>query len=485
MVTFSEVPAAIRVPGVYVEVGANAANASLAQQRYRLGLIGQKLSSGTAAANEPVRVTRAEDARVLFGSGSMLAEMSAAALANGRFIEVFAIPMADPTGEAAEGSLNITASGTRAGDIALYVGGVRVPVAVATGDTAAQIATKIAARINARADLSVTATANAASVVVTAKHDGIIGNSIDLRVSALEGEILPTGVAVSVTAMADGAGVPDLASALTALGDTHYNVVAAPYTDSASLTTIVAEMEDRSVATRQLGGVAITASTADLAALETLGASRNSERLVIVGAPKAPSPAWVWAAAVAGIVARDAQEDPARPFSTAELRGVLPARSADRPNDLERDALLNTGIATTVVNGGGTPAIERLITTYQTNDLGADDPTFLDLGAVLTLELIRFEMRQLGSKFARFKVADDGQAFAPGQEVLTPAGLRGEIVALYAGWVERGLCENSPEFAEALIVERDAQDRGRLNVAMNPDIVNALRVLGVRVSLTL
>ncbi|MEO1700326.1 MAG: phage tail sheath subtilisin-like domain-containing protein, partial [Planctomycetota bacterium] len=353
------------------------------------------------------------------------------------------------------------------------------------GDTATQVATKITAAIASRTDLPVTASSTSGTVTLTAKHDGTIGNQIDVRVAALEDERVPTGVSITVGAMVDGAGEPDLDSALEALGDEQYHVLATPYTETAALTAIVDEVEQRAEATRQLGGIAVAASTAALATLEALGGARNSERLVLLGAPAAPSSPWQWAAALAGALAREGQNDPARPLTTVELEGILPARAADRPNDLERDALLRTGVATTVVNAGGNAAIERVITTYRQNDLGAEDPTFLDVQSVLTLELIRFEMRQLGGKFARFKVADDGEVFAPGQEVLTPNALKGEIVALYAGWVERGLCENSDEFGSSLIVERDPTDRSRLNVSMNPDIVNALRVLGVRVILTL
>lgn len=485
-VTFDQVPQNLRVPGVYVEVGASRATAT-GVQPYRLGLIGQLLASATVAANAPTQITRAEDAEVLFGAGSMLAGMARAALANGPLVEIYAIGMEDPdTGAAqAEGSFSVAVNGGRAGTLGVYVSGKRVAVPVAAGADADTIAANIASRINARTDLPAAASATGAVCTVTSKHAGEVGNRISLAISAQEGELAPTGVVVTVTAMAGGAGTPDLAAALAAMGDEHYNVLAFGYEDAPAVNAVIAEMESRADASRQLGGVAVTASTRELAAVKAITENVNSERLVVVGAVKAPSAPWEFAAAVGAVMASDGQRDPARPFSTVELSGLLLGRAAERPNDLERNDLLFNGVATLRPAGSGVAAIERLITTYQLNDLGAEDQTFLDVQAVLILERLRFEMRALGSKFARFKVADDGTAFAPGQDVLTPSALKAEIVALYAGWVELGWVEAAEAFGESLIVERDATDPTRLNVGMSPDIVNALRILGVRISLTL
>lgn len=485
MTTFTQVPPNIRVPGIYVEVGANGANALLAGQPYRLGVVGQLLSTGTIGADTPTRVTRAEDAQVLFGAGSMLAMMCTAALASARFVELFAIGMADPIGDAAAGGFDFTTTSVRAGELGLYVAGHRISVAVGAGAQDADIATAAAARINALASLPVTASATGSYCALTSKHVGAVGNRVSLEFAAREGELVPTGLVVAVTAMTGGSGTPTIATALAAMGDEQYNVLAFGYEDEPTVSAVTAEMDARADATRQLGGVAITASSGDLAAVKAVAAGQNSERMIVVGAVASPSAPWEWASSVAARVAQDAQEDPARPFTTAPLPGLLTGKVTARPNDLELNDLLYNGVATVVTNASGVAAIQRLITTYQQNDLGADDPSFLDAQSVLILERVRFELRQLGSKFARFKTADDGQAFAPGQEVLTPNGLKAEIVALYASWVERGMTENAADFASTLIVSRDANDPTRLNVEMSPDIVNALRVIAVRVSLTL
>ena len=487
MVTFNEVPATIRVPGIYVEVGASTDQAVTGDQPYRIGIIGQMLPGGTAIENEPIRITRAADALVLFGAGSMLAQAAAAALANVSFVDLWAIPMVDPDGgSAATGSIAVSAVDARAGTIAVYAVGERIPVAISAGLTAAEIAERIAEGINGSPTAGVTATADAGTVTVTAVHLGTIGNELGLALASGEGETLPTGVTATVTAMSGGAGEPDITSALAALGDAHYNIVVAPYQEPAILTEVVTEMEDRASATRQLGGVAFTASTGNLAALTTLGLTQNSERMVIVGASGSPSAPWQWASAVAGHVANDAPGDPARPYTGVGLQGVRSGASNNRLIATERNILLMNGIATVGASNTGAPQVERLITTYRTNDLGGIDLTFLDLTSILTLERLRFDLRAtLTAKFGRFKVGDDGEAFAPGTDVITPNGMRAEVIALYAGWVEQGWVEGSDDFAASLIVERDPNDPTRINISTQPNVANALRVVGALVSLVL
>ena len=487
MVTFNEVPATIRVPGVYVEVGASTDQAVTGDQPYRVGILGQMLETGTAIANEPIRVTRAADALVLFGAGSMLAQAAAASLANVSFVDLWVIPMADPaSGAQAEGAIAFTAADARAGTIAVYAVGERIPVAIGAGLTAVQIASLVADGINGSAIAGVTAAADAGTVTVTALHKGTVGNELGLALASAEGEILPTGVTAVVTAMSGGAGEPDVTSALAALGDAHYNIVVAPYQEPAILAEVVAEMDDRGSATRQLGGVAFTASTGNLASLTTLGLTQNSERLVIVGASGSPSAPWQWASAAAAIVAGAAPADPARPYTSVTIRGVRAGASNSRLIATERNILLQNGIASVATSTTGVPSVERLITSYRENDLGGADLTFLDVTSILTLERLRFDLRAtLTAKFGRFKIGDDGQAYAPGTDVITPNGMRAEIIALYAGWVEQGWCEGSDDFAASLIVERDPNDPTRMNISTQPNIANALRVVGALVSLSL
>ena len=75
-VTFNQVPANALVPFTYVEIDPSRAGSTGAA--FRSLLIGQRLASGTAAAEVPTPIGSALDARAKFGAGSMLAIMAAA-----------------------------------------------------------------------------------------------------------------------------------------------------------------------------------------------------------------------------------------------------------------------------------------------------------------------------------------------------------------------------------------------------------------------
>src|SRR5688572_24292065 len=90
----------------------------------RVLLLGQKLAAGVAKPLIPVRITNLDAARTLFGAGSMLATMAAAALSQGGSNDLWAMPIEDPVGSV-KATATITMSGlpTAAGTVALYIGG--------------------------------------------------------------------------------------------------------------------------------------------------------------------------------------------------------------------------------------------------------------------------------------------------------------------------------------------------------------------------
>lgn len=83
------------------------------------------------------------------------------------------------------------------------------------------------------------------------------------------------------------------------------------------------------------------------------------------------------------------------------------------------------------------------------------------------------------SKYGRHKLANDGTRFGPGQAIVTPAVIRGELCATYRQLEREGIVENFELFQKYLIVERNANDPSRLDVLFPPDYVNQLRVFAL------
>ncbi len=486
-ISFNSVPATQRVPWSYIEFDNSNAVQGPTLKAYRALLLAQKLSSGTATANVPVRVTSAALAKTLFGAGSMLAHMFEFWFASNPSTEVWAIPLADNgSGVAASGTLAFTGPSTAAGAVNLYVGGRKLSVAVASGQTATQIGDAVAAAVEAESDYPVSAAAVTGTVTLTFKHKGLVGNEVDVRLNYYEGEALPAGVGCVVTAMASGTLNPVLTSAISAMAEVQYDVIACPFVDAVSLPVLETEMASRWGPLRQIDGVVIGASNRGHSDLGTLGDSRNTQHVSIVGCYKHPTAPHEVAASAAGAVAFSGNIDPARPFQTLELPGVLPPAQDEQFTNSERNLLLFDGISTVYADAGGKVRIERMITTYKTSALGAADVSYLDLTSVLTLSYLRYDFRNtILRKYPRHKLANDGTRFGAGQAVMTPKVGKAEAINMFRNWEELGLVEGFDQFKNDLIVERNISDANRLDFYLAPDLINGLIVTGVKIGFLL
>lgn len=478
-ISFEKIPANVKTPGAYVEIDPSNAEQGPGVQEYVGLIIAQRLSGGSGAAGSRYLITSPDQAIDLGGRGSMAARMADAWFANNQVNRVYLHLLDDVgAGTAATADLTVTAAATATGTLALYVCGKRVPVAVAAGDAVGTIAAAISAAINADADLPCTATVSTATVTITARHKGLVGNSIDIRVNH-GGEFLPAGVTLSSTqfVLAGGATNPDLDDVWAAIGDTQYHAIACPYNDTTNLdSSLDVELERKWGPMVRADGFALVAKRAAHASLVSYGGSRNSKHFSVLGydGPEAEDTA---SARLAAVLALSAQNDPALPFETVRLVGFAVPSEDERFTRAERDQQLNSGISTFVVVGGQVQ-IERLITCNQTTATGAPTEAFLDVGTRLTSAFMAWDFRtDARTKFARSKLAKDGTRYGAGQKIVTPAIGRAFAIGKAVQWEERGLLEDSDQFAKDLVVEINASDPTRLDFLLPPNITNGLMVV--------
>ena len=488
-VSFNQVPSNALVPFTYVEIDPSRAGSSGAA--FRSLLIGQRLASGTVAAEVPTPVGSALDARAKFGAGSMLAIMAAAFRRQNPTGQLWAVALDDAAGATDQThTITVSAAATGAGTISLYIAGRRIPVPISGALAVTAVATAINTAILSAGGASagvlpVTSTVAAAVVTLTARNGGA-SSDIDVRHSYRPDEVLPPGVGLAIAAGTAGATDPDISDALDAITDQIFNVIVNPYTASATMATLEAELLARWGPTRQIDGVAFTGYRGTAAAATTYGNARNSPYSSVMGISTSPTSIVEWAGAIAGAVGLSAAADPALPFQTLPLRGVLPASLANRFSFAERETLLADGIATHTVDRTGVVALERMVTTYQTAAGGVADTAFRDANTLFTASFVKASFRQrFSTKFGRYKLANDGTRFGPGQRVVTPSTARAEAIALFRQWENAGLVENADAFKDALVVERNASDPNRLDFLIPPDLVNQLRVLAASISFTL
>lgn len=490
-ISFDNIPTTIRVPWVYVEFSSERAIQGDTVQPYKTLLIGQRTPSGEAPANYPIRITSDAAADTAFGKGSMLAQMVKSYRKIDEFTEMYCLPVnEDAAGVAAKGKLAFTGSATASGTLYLYIGGVssRITVGVTAGMDLSVLASNVAEAINASADVCVSAAATDGNVDLTCKWKGLTGNDLDIRLNYYSGEATPSGLTVGITAMAGGTSNPDITTALANMGDSvHYNIIGMAFTDGNNLRLLDEELDDRWGPLRQMEGLAFCSVRGSLSELTTFGNSNNTQNLCIVPATGSPTSPWEVAVKAAAQAAYFGNIDPARPFQTLEMTGMLAPSIEDRFTMQERNLLLYDGVSTWKTTEDGIVQTERLITSYKKSPAGADDRSYLDITTPLTLGRLRYSLRNyLLLRYPRHKLASgDITQFGAGQAIATPDSIKGDIIGWFKRQMEQGLVEDMNSFKEGLIVERNANDENRVDILLTPDLVNQLMIMAGKMAFLL
>jgi phage tail sheath gpL-like len=490
-VAFNTIPGNLRVPFFFAEINSGGTPGA---GNPRMLLIGQKTSAGVMTAAVPYGPVQSE-AEIIAqaGLGSMLHAMYNAARRNAPFQPVYVLPLVDPTGAAAAGSININ-SGTAlgvTGAAILLVMGRRIVVQVNAGDTAATTAAALVAAINA-ANLPIVASVDGThsyDVDLAARHVGTLGNGIVVKIATDEPNVL-TSANTTVTALTGGTGVPDLATPLANLGDQTYDWMGAPYADTTSLNSVRTFLNDTSgrwSPYQMLYGHYTTVSFDTLSNLCTFGNGRNDQHVSIMGSQVSPTPVWEWAAALAAQEVEHLGTAPelSRPLQTLVLQGVLPPDDRSTWWDItDRQGLYSNGIGGYKVNSDGTVAIDRLITTYQKTAAGVADRTFLDIETMAQAMFVpRYFNIAVTNAHSRQALADDNPYNVAG--LTTAKDIRNTVIHAYNDLVALGVAENAPVFAENVDVERNASDETRVDAYIPVDVVNQLRIFAANVTLFL
>lgn len=498
-VAFNNMPGDLRTPLFYAEVNAGVPPYSGLSRQI---LLGRALSASPLAALKPQNIG-ATDPNYLAGKGSMLADMVAWARAGNPTGELWVMNVGDPTGgQAATGTITLTGTATQPGTLVRYVAGERYSVPVALGDTAAVVAANLAAKINAgytrfnrRMGAPVAATAAAGVVTLTANHTGTEGNGIRIEAGLDGDELEVAGLTVAIVAMASGTGEVDMAAALAALGSTQFDWINGPYASIAQLNAVRDFLSDAGAGrwspTVGLDGHYITAANGNLSTLTTLGAARNDRHASILALLNYPHPIWSVVAGVGGWVAfsknlgRPLTEavEIARPLQTLVVQGLRPPKALpDRWALADRESLYHNGLSALSINADGTVAIERVLTTYQTNAYGLADITFLSVETMAIAAYVKRYLKQvITSTYPRCVLKDDNPNGVQG--VATPLQIRSTIIHAYTALANVGcLVEKVQLFAKYLIVERSS-DPNRVNSYLPVDVANQLNVVASNITI--
>ena len=488
-ITFNLVPSNAAASAVFVEQEAVSRGGVTPVIPHKIIVLGQYNSGKSPTVNTPQLILTKDDAWDRYGRGSLLAAMLGVELDKSGGVPVYALPLADDgSGVAATGTMVVSVTTSLAGTLAIYVGGVRVPVAVAAGDTDTEIGDAIAAAVNAKLDLPVTAANVTGTVTFTSRWDGEAGNQILLELNRADADETPGGVSVAVLSMGDvvaGATNPVLDTALAALGDTWFTEIVNPYLDSISLLAIEAAGIVRNDPSVKRQFVAFTGFTGAISAFITALDSRNSEWTTYVPVPGSPTPAYMIAAAAGAIMGRYQQATPGRPMKTLTLPGVIAGNESMIPSN---DTVVLAGGSWTVNQADDTVTIGDLVTTRITENGGAEttDWRFTIIISNIQFKIFALENTFLASPFDRAVVLADGGGKGPTYGV-HPSDVKAYAIKLVDDWVERGLSTDRDVIVNGndddnpgISAEINSGNPGRIDLLI-PDIPSAgLRILAAK-----
>jgi phage tail sheath gpL-like len=492
-ITFAQIPAGLQVPGNYTEIAANNAAVGLLTYPARVLILAPISAAGTIIPQVPVQIFTPQQSDGLFGAGSVGAAMCRAFVAANPWTPLWAMGLPNATTTTAA-TWTIPLAFAHAltgspGTLNLYVGGVQIPVSVVPGvDTATTIASNLLAAINATANLPVTASLSGATITLTARDMGALGNLLPVGFAIRTGDTVPGGqtagvnnLTATVTNNLAGTGTPVVANGFLAIAATWFTHFVIPWTDSTTATAVSAELTRRWSAMTKLDARAFSfTSQSTLTALTGVAgaAAINSQFWSIGGLQNEPTAPWVVAATYAAVAVFNLLNDPARQLKTLLLPGVVAPASPDILTEPEQQALVTNGLALFNANNDGTVSILRAASTYQQAPGGIPDTTWLDITTAETLARIRYDWNAyLGLVYPRNKLAADGTTAAEyDPAVATPRRLHTSWTARCRLYEQLGWIQKAKATAAASVFELDASNPNQMDTQLQLLLVNNLMI---------
>lgn len=488
-ISFNEVSNSSLVPWAYIEFD-NTGAATSEEQSYRILIIGQGLGTDLKH-NKITRIFNESDVIGHFGAGSMLHSMFKISYMNHPMGEFYMASIDDTGPNKCQKRITITAKeDCDQGILFFYIAGRRVSAnlkKIQGKPLMGQLLDDLMVNINKSLEIPFIATSKdeaSGSIILEAKHSGKIFNNIDLRSTYYDDDIVLKGLSIEFSEVQKSDVNPSIEIVATdGLGDHQYNIIINPYNDSFNYKILAKVLEERWGAYKQNEGVGVYAiDEVTFSTITQAVDGRNSHLMTCDAIGKSPTPSYEWIAAKGAQLAKEAEIDPARPFQTLELRGVLPPVRGDEMTMTERNLLLKSGISTHTVDYGGNVRIESVVTNYTHSPTGVQDSSYRYVNTILTLSYLRWDQRNfLLKKYPRYKVASDSTAVRSGQKVITPKLLKAELVGKFREWEAKGLVENSDHYIKSLVVERNKDNPNRIDYLMRPDLINQLSSFGGKI----
>ena len=376
------------IPGSYTGYNYYAGPNGLPANIQKVLLIGDvsTAKAATTPVNKPTEIGTETEAYDFAGAGSVLMQMYKAAKKAWKYAQITMLRHAAVTGSAATWESTLTGTATAAGLVSVVINGQKISVGVAKTDTAAAVATALAAEVNNTPDAPVTAAVASAKVTLTAKCNGVyISTSTGgLNVSVESETAGITAGAVSPTA---GTGSVDLETALAAAFPERFHIIVSPVNDSTNLGHLKTHLEAAAAPLEQRGQRAICAMvSASASDAKSAATAQNYERLHIAAVKtKIDATVWEIAAGLGAIFASNSK--PNVPMNGVAIPGLATPAVEDKWSGEEQDLLLYGGVIP-LVEEDSQLCIVRAVTT-KSNNSGSRFTKLIDTGVIASLDYFR------------------------------------------------------------------------------------------------
>ncbi|STZ75567.1 phage tail sheath subtilisin-like domain-containing protein [Bergeriella denitrificans] len=465
-ISFDTIPGSLRVPGQYIEFNTRTAVQGLPQNPQKVLLLAP-MNGGSQPPLTPVQLYSDAQAGDLFGRGSWAQLMVRQAFGNNAYLDLTVIGLPDhDSGVAATGRITLAGTVATAAAVSVSIGGQSVSVAAQGGEQASAVAARLQAAIN-HAALPVSAAVSDGVLSLTARCKGEIGNEV-----ALSADAGNSGLSIEVSAMAQGAVNADIAPALAKVAGRQYHIIVCPFADDANLKALSNHIGQVSNAIEQRGCIGVIGHRSTMTAGAAMTAKLNDGRITCAWYKGAAEANAILAAGYAAVLA--AEEDPARPLNTLEIKGLGITADADWPLFNECNSALYNGLTPLTVVAGKVQ-IMRAVSTYTKSAANVDDPSLLDITTIRTLDYVRRSVKErIALRFPRDKLSDR----------LLPK-IRSEILDVLYKLEQAEIIENVEANKAKLLVARSLQDANRANAVIPADVVNGLHIFAGRIDLIL
>jgi phage tail sheath gpL-like len=396
-----------KVPGFYGETKYGAGRVSVGAFPVSVLITGTKGSDGTMVADQDIeQIASLDDAIVKLGAHPTATQQARAALSV-EGVNLWAAPPAAPTGSSATITIAIGGTWSTAGTIKFYLDGQLIAVGVAaTGETASNVETNIAAAFGGWSDGPVTAAATT-DCVLTVSSVGTQGNSYLL---AWELDEAPAGLTVTVTGgtalyprlvpFSGGAGTESVANIITLMKADTWDYIAPAQTDATNLGLFETHMASEAGPTIGHLEHMVCAQNGTLVAAQSISQTTlNDARSSVIWLKNCETHPAEIAAGVAALRSVIEPQDPNYNYDDMPLPFVAPQRfKADMSTHATLKSALNTGITPLKTEGN----VVKIVRGIVSRCLDGTSPNYntLDWGDAIVPDRIR---KEIGAAWKDFK----------------------------------------------------------------------------------